>query len=323
MIRHYAKVVVCGAGTMGHSLALLHARKAEVWLTDLSEQTLTRAMRLIGSALDTLERAKALDESPDSIMARIHCTQHLAPCLPGADLIVEAIYEDAGLKQSFFNSLTEGACEKALEAHTLIASNTSSLDIFALAPASLQHRLYAAHHFVPPHIIPLAEIVSPKSPLPGSTENLLSHYKACGAIPVLLERFCHGFVVNRIQTAIHREMFKLLEEGVISPTDLDLAVKASLGVRIPVLGILKRLDFAGLDLVEGNMSRLGLTPPKVLHELTRRGDCGVKSGKGFYDYSDRTPEAVFEERDMAMLSIRNSMEAADLLSGEISKECRQ
>jgi len=320
MNRHFTKVVVCGAGIMGHSLALLHALKSEVWLMDISEQSLARAVPLMRSAAETLASAGTLSESPDAVMARIHCSQDLASCLPGADLVVEAISENPNIKRSFFASLTEGPCSILGNPHTLVASNTSSLDIFSLAPEALLPRLYGAHHFVPPHIIPLAEIAQSPQSSPDATERLMDHYRACGAVPVLLDRFCPGFVVNRIQKAIHGEMFKILEEGIVDAKGLDLAVIASLGIRIPVLGVLKRLDFAGLELVCGNMTRLGLTPPKAVTDLVDRGDFGVKTGKGFYDYSDRSPESVYEERDMALLRVRSAMESAGLLSSSHSKE---
>ena len=318
MERHFAKVVVCGAGVMGHSLALLHALKSEVWLTDISEQSLERAIPLMRSAAETLAKAGFLSESPEDVMSRVHASSDLASCLPDAVLVVEAISENPDIKRAFFASLAEGPCSVLANEHTLVASNTSSLDIFALAPEALLPRLYGAHHFVPPHIVPLAEIVQPAAPLPGATERLMDHYRACGAVPVLLERFCPGFVVNRIQKAIHGEMFKLLEEGVVDAKGLDLAVMSSLGIRIPVLGVLKRLDFAGLELVKGNMTRLGLTPPKALCDIVERGDYGVKTGKGFYDYSDRTPEEVYEERDLALLKIRSAMESAGLLPSGLS-----
>ncbi len=321
MAGHYSKVVVCGAGVMGHSLAVLHARRSEVWLTDISEQALRRAVPLIRSALETMNRAGALDEAPETVMARIYCSTKLANCLPGADLVVEAISENAETKRSFFAQLVdENDGTAILESHTIVASNTSSLDIFALAPAPLKRRLYGAHHFVPPHIIPLTEIAQPADPLPGATDTLLEHYRSVGAVPVLLDRFCPGFIINRIQTAIHREMFKLIEEKIVDAQKLDLAVKASLGIRIPVLGILKRLDFAGLDIVAGNMTRLGLTPPAAISKLVAKGDYGVKTGRGFYDYTDRTTESIFEERDKAMLSIRRAMENANLLLPRQEKE---
>jgi 3-hydroxyacyl-CoA dehydrogenase len=316
MAGHYSKVVVCGAGVMGHSLAVLHARKSEVWLTDISESALSRAVPLMRSALETMKRAGALDEATETVMARIHCSLKLPSCLPGADLVVEAISENAETKRSFFTQLIdENGGTPLLESHAIVASNTSSLDIFALAPAPLKRRLYGAHHFVPPHIIPLTEIAQPDDPFPGTTDTLLEHYRSVGAVPVLLDRFCPGFIINRIQTAIHREMFKIIEEQIVDAQKIDLAVKASLGIRIPALGILKRLDFAGLDIVAGNMTRLGLTPPAAVSKLIAKGDYGVKSGKGFYDYTDRSMESIFEERDKAMLLIRRTLEDANLLSG--------
>lgn len=304
----FQKVVVCGAGVMGHSLALLHARKTQqVWLVDISREMLDKALTLIRDGAETLRRGEDLPEPVDSLLSRIHISTNLFDCLPDADLLVEAVSENAEIKTGLLRSLVEPPQGgRPIGPDTLVASNTSSLDVFGLAPEALLPQLYAAHHFVPPHIIPLAEIVPPATPRPGSTERLLAHYRAVGAIPVLLKAFCPGFVINRLQLAIHKEMFALLARDVIDARQLDLAVKASLGVRIPVLGVVKRLDFAGLALVRGNMTRLDkdFTPPAALTELVEQGHLGIQTGRGFFNYEGRTVADICRERDEKMLRVR-------------------
>lgn len=308
----FRTVVVCGAGVMGHSLALLHASKAQrVWLVDTSRDMLGSALVRIRDGAETLALFGALKEPVADLLARIEPTTRLADCLPQADLLVEAISENADLKRTFLAGLvTPPAGGTAIGPKTLVASNTSSLDVFQLAPEALLPQLYAAHHFVPPHIIPLAEIVQPAQPRAGDTERLLAHYRAVGAVPVLLKAFCPGFVINRLQLALHKELFDLLAKEVIDARQLDLAVKASLGVRIPVLGVVKRLDFAGLALVRGNMTRLDpdFVPPACLTELVAKGNVGIQAGRGFYEYAGRSVEDVCRERDEKMLQVRRLLE---------------
>ena len=112
-------------------------------------------------------------------------------------------------------------------------------------------------------------------------------------------------------------MFKIMEEGVVEAAELDLAVKASLGIRIAALGIVKRLDFAGLDLVLGNMRRLGCDQlPAQLRTLVEKGHTGIKAGQGFYDYGQHTVEDICRKRDDDMLRIRSVLRELGLLDRE-------
>lgn len=313
----FETVVVCGAGVMGHSLAILHALSArEVRLTDVNSATLEAAFPLMEDALRTMQ-AQGFCPDPHSILARIRPADDLFAALPGAALVVEAISENPDIKRAFFASLIsppEGRF--ALDAGTLVVSNTSSLDVFALAPEALLSRLYVAHHFVPAHILPLVEMVAPPNADPKVTRALMEHYRHAQAVPVLLKKFHPGFLINRLQLAIHQEMFDLMEQNVVDAKELDLAVKASLGVRLPVLGIVRRLDFAGLALVHGNMARLNpnRTPPNVLGQLVEKGHLGIQSGKGFFDYEGRSVADICRQRDEKMLQVRRVLEDLNELS---------
>ena len=308
----FRKVVVVGAGVMGHSLAMLHAQKTpDVRLVDREEAILANALKQMRDGLQTLKDAGMLDETVDAVMTRIHTGTSLDEALAGADLVVEAISESPEVKRAFFAQLVQGKDGVTpLGPETLVASNTSSLDIFALAPQELLPRLYAAHHFVPPHIIPLVEVVQPAAARPEVTARFMDHYRSVGAIPVLLKKFCPGFVINRLQSALHKELFQFLADDIIDPQDLDLAVKASFGVRLPILGIVKRLDFAGLGLALGNFTRLqpDAAPPAHMAELVRNGHLGVQTGKGFYDYGDRPLRDVLRQRDEKMLAVRKVLQ---------------
>jgi 3-hydroxyacyl-CoA dehydrogenase len=301
------KVLIVGAGEMGYSLAVLHARAArEVWLTDRDPAMLERALPRIEDALATLEKMGALPESPASVRARIKPVTSLPDALPGADLLVEAISENAAAKQAFYQLLADGdGSGRPIDPQTLVASNTSGLDIFALAPESLLPQLYAAHHFVPAHVVPAVEVVQPANPRPEWTQRLLRHYRKTGAIPVLLKRFCRGFLVTRLQFALSREIFALMQEDIADPVDLDLLVKASLGVRLPVLGVVKRMDFAGLGMILNNLRNYDPTasPPVPLERLVAEGKLGIAAGMGFYDYGNRSVNEICRERDEKMLQV--------------------
>lgn len=298
---------------MGHSLALLHALQArEVRLTDVDAVALDAAFPLMEDALRTLH-AEGFCANPADVLVRIRRADSLSAALPGADLVVEAISENPDIKRGFYAALlSPPGGGPGLAGHALVASNTSSLNVFELAPADLLPRLYVAHHFVPAHILPLVEVVPPPGADAEATRALLAHYRGAGSVPVLLKKYLPGFLINRLQLAIHKEMFDLMREDAVDAQELDLAVRASLGLRIPVLGIVRRLDFAGLGLVRANMLRLDpdCVPPAALTELVEQGHLGIQTGRGFFDYGGESVADICRRRDTEMLRVRRVLEAS-------------
>ena len=305
----FRNVVIFGAGTMGHAIALRFARGGHaVTLTDVDRDALDRAERSIRRLAGT-QSEQLGGEAPESVMARLRFAEDGFGAVAGAELVVEVISERVDIKRRFYKEL---AC--VVSPSALIASNTSVLDIFEHAPSVLHPQLIMAHYFVPAHIIPLVEIVGH----PSNPGQLVPQFAAClsalGMKPVVLKRFARGFIVNRIQRAINQELFQLLDEGVADAAALDDAVSVCLGARLAVMGYLSRLDFTGLDLVLSNYRQvpMGLatdeTPPPLLERMVREGRLGFKSGKGFYGYSGVTSEEVLRHRDARLLAVFRSLE---------------
>ena len=298
------KVAVIGAGTMGPGIALTFARFGHpVSLCDRRPEALAKAERVLAAAADVLARHYAWPEGERAaILGRIRLTLSLVEAGEEADLAVETVYEDKEVKRAVFAEL-DGVCP----ARTIFASNTSYLDVFA-GTARPKHTVIA-HWFAPPHILPLVEVVRGPQTEDNVVASVVAALRGAGKVPVVLQRYVPGFAVNRLQRALGREVFFLLENGYISPQDLDLAVKASLAPRMALLGVVQRYDFAGLDLSVTNLGNgefedAPANPaPEVLLELVRAGHLGVKTGKGFYDYGNRRPEDVQAARDEALLAI--------------------
>ena len=219
------KVVVAGAGAMGHGLALLMARAGhEVMLMDLSEEILGRATALIRSHLLMLsESEQILEKSIPVIMDRIHPGTRIE-ALSDADLVIESISEDPEAKRAFYAKV-EAFCGP----DAIVASNTSYLDIFELAPQSLQQRLCISHFFAPPYLIPLVEIVRGPETLHEVIDRMRSILSGAGQKPVVLEKFIPGFIVNRLQRALGREIFHLIDQGYAKPKEIDRAVPGQPG----------------------------------------------------------------------------------------------
>jgi len=300
-------VTIIGAGTMGHALALIFAHGGNrVFLTDINERVLKHARELIGSHLKTLADSEELRETPDLIMGRIETAIDYKTFVQKSDLAIEAIVEESEAKRKLFNEMCDHIGDR-----TIVASNTSYLNIFPLAPASIQKRLLITHFFNPPYIVPLVEIVGSSETDPEMVSRVFDFLKISGMTPIVLKKFVPGFIVNRLQRALGREVFYMIDEGFADPEEIDRAVKASLGIRLPILGVVARYDHAGLDMSVqaqkgppiGLATREDRLSPTLL-KLVEQGHLGVKSGRGFFDYSNKPLSELLRERDMKLIQVR-------------------
>ncbi|HWB83812.1 MAG TPA: 3-hydroxyacyl-CoA dehydrogenase family protein [Bryobacteraceae bacterium] len=301
------QIAVTGAGLMGHSLAIVFAvGGCDVTLYDVSAAALTAARGLIASTLDVLcEAGLCTPQRKTAILERsIVFTTDLEQ-VSGADLVIEAIPENSDLKRELFSRL-----HRLLPAETVIASNTSFLNIFELMPAERQKNAVIAHWYSPPHIIDLVEIVPGPETSPETVTRLKTLLESLGKKPVVLARFLSGYIANRLQAALNLEVYSLLDSGYATAEEIDAAIIHGLALRMPLLGHLKKADFAGLQLVQRTLANRTYTPPpvrghsEVLDELVRLGHTGVMAGRGFYDYGGRPPEELFRERDRKLLALK-------------------
>lgn len=307
------KVLVVGAGTMGYSLALTFAKGGfDVFLVDRESQVLLSAGKLIDSALETLRQADLITEEETSqVISRIKTSTNLEAAAREADLVIESVTENAAIKKDVFH-LLDMHCPK----HTILTSNTSYLNIFDITETSRPDKVLIAHWFTPPHIIPLVEIVTGDKASPETVKTVKEVLEKIGKKPIVMERYIPGFLVNRIQRAIQREAFYLLENNYASIEDIDTAVKASLGIRLPIVGVLQTMDFSGLDLIATSRKNtpIELAPyygvPKIVEQKVKKGELGVKTSKGLYDYSGKSTEEILRERDLKYLKILRTLEEA-------------
>jgi 3-hydroxybutyryl-CoA dehydrogenase len=300
-------VTVVGAGTMGHSLAQAFAQGGfNVWLNDVQEAILSKARSLIASNLMTLVELGVLPKNQQTpIFNRIQTTTNIEEAGKEADLVVEAIIEDAGAKKEMFRTL-----DKICPPQAILASNTSYMDIFKFVETKRPEKVLITHWFAPPHIIPLVEIVCGPKTAPETVDVVKALLVKLGKKPIVLSRFLPGFIANRLQSALGNEVLFLLDNGYATPEDIDGATKASFGLRIPILGLVKRMDFTGLNLTQKIISNRLYEPPqpqgksKTVDQLMAQGKMGVKSGSGFYDYGGRSTEEIMKERDIKLIKLK-------------------
>ena len=310
------KVLVVGAGTMGNSLAFLYARGGhEVKLVDKNPQALERAVKLIKSTAGTMLKAGVVTEQEaKEIPTRVQAGDSIEGYGKDIDLAVETVDEDPPTKKLIF-SLLDAYCPE----HAIFTSNTSALNIFEIIDVKRPERVAITHFFAPPHIIPLVEVVPHRDMSGEVVQMILKLLESLGKTTLLLKEYIPGFIVNRIQRAIARESFSLVDRGIVSVEEMDKAVKASLGIRLPVVGVMQTYDFTGLDTTTkiGKETPIDLAPAagpsRTISEKLAKGEFGVKTGKGLYDYSGRTMEEVLETRDLNYLRILRAIEQTEKL----------
>jgi 3-hydroxybutyryl-CoA dehydrogenase len=236
------------------------------------------------------------------ILSRIHPSTDLRSSADNVDFAMEAVVEVEDVKKRVFSELDE-----LIPEDTIIASNTSGLDIFRFAEIRRPERLVIAHWFVPAHIIPLVEVVPGPKTSPQVVRSTAELMKRVGKRPVVMKEFVRSFIVNRIQNYISMAYFEILENGWATAEDIDLAVKTTLGIRLPIVGVVQNIDFSGLDLVLDIMKSYGVRNA-VIEEKVKKGHLGAKTSKGMYDYDGRKEEEILNKRDKLYLKMLDHLE---------------
>lgn len=267
------RVAVLGAGQMGAGMAQV--------LVDAGHSVVTWDVRP-----EALAALAALD-------ARILTTAHLNEAVVGADLVLEAIAEDLAVKQEVYRRIS------ALNAACIVASNTSSLPADELASAlDPPGRFAIAHFFHPATVVPLVEIVPAPQTAPETLRTLKDVMQRAGKLPVVLSRAVPGFVANRLQAALYREAYALAADGVATPEDIDLVVRAGLGSRWAAAGPMMVTDLGGMDIwkaVTGQLFPLLASDtgtPAAIEGAVQRGDLGAKTGRGIYAHDPEEDQRI-------------------------------
>jgi 3-hydroxybutyryl-CoA dehydrogenase len=316
-------IAVIGAGTMGHALALVFAMGGHrVRLTDSSAATLARAPALMRAALETLIEGGEAPTGFDAARLADLVTTHaeLAETVAGAGIVIEAIVEHPGAKRVLFAEL-----DKLLRGGTIIASNTSYLDVFPLIPERRQTFAIIAHWYTPPYLVDLVDIVPGPRTDPSVVAAMRDIVTGLGKEPVVFEKFISGYVANRLQSALALEVNRLLDEGIATPEQIDRSIIHGLALRMPVLGHVMKADFTGLPLLQLALANRTYTPPEAkgasatLDLLLTAGRTGAMSGRGYYDWGGRSPEELFRERDRKLIAIRRAMREAGSMMEFTSK----
>ena len=239
--------------------------------------------------------AQVEPEEVEPTLARLSVAGTVDEAVADAQFLTEAIPEDLAVKQAFLARL-----ERVAAPETILASNSSSFPI-SQSGRLLQRpdRALVTHWFNPPHLTPIVEVVPGPLTSEAVVEATMQILARIGKTPIHVRRELPGFLVNRVQVAIQREVWDLVDQGVATREEIDAAIRGTIGFRFAVMGPLEIHDFAGLDIQLATYRNLvgeirsDTTPPRTLVELVAAGHLGIKTGRGFYDYP---PERLVARR---------------------------
>lgn len=286
-------IAVIGAGTMGNGIAHVFAQYGfNVTLVDTSEPALEKAVQTISRNADRQVSKEIITQATkEKILAALHPTTSMKTGVADADLIIEAATENKTVKLNIFEQLDELAPQPAI-----LATNTSSISITAIAAATKRPRKVIGMHFMNPvPVMKLVEVINGYATAPEVTDEVVRISRVLQKVPCIVNDY-PGFIANRILMPMINEAVYSLYEGVAGIADIDTVMK--LGMAHP-MGPLQLADFIGLDVCLSILKVLheGFGNPKyapcpLLVNMVAAGKTGVKSGEGFYRYTPGSKEIV-------------------------------
>jgi len=274
-------VVIIGAGLMGCGIAQVFAAKQiHTTICDPIDDARDSAFDKIRDNLDLLGQDY-------SALEHISLVADFRDVAADADYVIEAAPEKLSLKQAIFSDLVSCTSE-----HCILASNTSVIPIRNIAKGLEGcDRIIGAHWWNPPYLVPLVEVVQSDNSAEKYVQQMLALLRWVGKKPIHVKKDITGFVANRMQHALWREAIALVNDGVCDADTVDMAVKNSFGMRLPVLGPIENADLVGLELTQDihNVVLADIcrdeVPAAILQEKINAGHLGMKSGKGLKEYT--------------------------------------
>lgn len=306
---NFLNISVAGAGTMGASLAQTFALFGyDVKVFDIYETALEKAKRLVDLNQETwIKQGIVTQTQSDDLKLKISYTNDLQD-LKHSDFLIEAILENLDVKHKFWKEVSA-----LVRPDAILCSNTSGLSITAIAEAVEHPERFAGMHWMnPPHIIPLIEVIQGKKTSDETIQIVYDFALELKKKPVKVKD-APSFVLNRIQQAILREALYIVQEGIATPEGVDDVMKYALGFRYAAFGPFEICDLGGLD-IHNNISKYTFPdlcdakePFGLIKDCVDNNNLGVKTGKGFYDYSNGRDAEVIRYRDTMFTKLAKTL----------------
>jgi 3-hydroxybutyryl-CoA dehydrogenase len=301
---------VIGSGVMGPGIAEIIAIFGasfdfHIYLYDISSEALNNAKERMRIDFSKVESVGIFD-SEDLKVARdrIKLTTDLNH-LKDAQLIIEAIPEKMELKKEFFHII-----EKIVSPKTILATNSSGLSITEIMKdLENPERGIGTHFMNPPLLMPLVEVVKGESTSEDTITTITELLSNVNKRPVLVKKDIPGYVHNRLQAAVFRELMNLVNQDVMEVKDLETTVRYGLGLRLPVMNVFEMVDLMGLDTIRNVLTYLypaldrSTKPPEFLSKMISEGKLGVKSGEGFHNYKSKDMTESMQQKEAATFQL--------------------
>ncbi len=305
------RVAVLGAGTMGNGIALWFAKAGlHVRLRDVKQEFLDRARQTQENTLKAMAAGEAVVEAEiPAILGRIRPTIHVGEAVGDAEFVVEAVPEEVELKRKTF---AEG--EAAAPPGIPLASNTSGISISQIAEGVKDPaRVVGMHWWNPPHVVRVVEIIRGNRTGEAAFQATRDLVIQVGKKPVICQKDVPGFLGNRILYALLREALYCYENGIGTAEDIDTMVREAFALKLAFMGPMALLDLAGLDIyhnvaqyLNGTLCNGREVAPTVV-EMVKKGALGLKTAKGFFDYSRVNIPGLMKERGQQMAGLLKLM----------------
>lgn len=279
------RVAVIGAGLMGSGIAQVAAQAGwDVTLRDLDDAAVRRGLDGVRASLQRFVKKGTIGEDEvEAALQRINPTTDL-DAAAGADIVVEAVFEQIGVKHDVFRTL-----DRICPDGTVLATNTSAIPVTQIAAATQRPEwVVGTHFFSPVPMMKLCELVRGFKTSDETLARARGFAEEIGKTCIVVNRDVAGFVTTRLIAALVMEAVSLVESGVVTPDDLDTACQLGFG---HAMGPLATTDLTGLDVllhatrnIYADTADPRFFPPELLQRMVTAGDLGRKSGRGFYTY---------------------------------------
>ncbi len=300
------EIAIIGMGTMGPGMASRMSRGGHhIRVHDVQPSAIERA-KSIQPVVDTALDGLGVIDQEGGIT---YCAE-LEEAVVGANLIIENIPENTQIKADLYLQL-----DKFIDSNVLVATNTSGIPISKLQEYITDpHRFIGMHWSNPPHIIPMIEVIAGSKTDPVTVTKIQDLIRSLNLLPVTLKKDVPGFVENRVLYALLRECVDLVEKDVIEPEDIDTCVSWGIGYKLAVIGPMRLLDMAGLDIYHSVASflnsdlcaRTDISP--MINKVAEKGKLGMKSGGGLFEYSPEELSSLPKERGTKLVAVRKALE---------------
>lgn len=306
-VEEIKNIGIVGAGLMGHGIAQVFGINGyRINLYDKDHKILENAPSRIRKNLQGFLKLRLSEETDmERCLRNIHLCRDISDLCSGVDVVIEAVSENLKVKQFVFAELERFASQEAI-----LCTNTSGIRIGKISEnLRFKDRVVGTHFWNPSHIVPCVEVIKSEFTSEEAFQTIADLMKKAGKEPVRVLKDIPGFLGNRLQLALFREALSLYEKGFADPENIDRVVKYSFGSRLPFIGPFETMDLAGHDLGYEVQKYLfpelcsDSKPMNVLKRMVHDGTLGVKTGKGFYEWSDEKIKKVMNQRDAGLLEL--------------------